>query len=202
MKQTTTLRKVKVDDYKKLAKIHQAAFPGFFLTSLGIRFLNTYYLLSLKTEGSVSCCVVDENDDILGFAVGCLQAKGFHKKVFLKSPLAFIGSLMRSFLSNPKIIIRLWKNLEKNASQDDDKKYSELLSIAVSPENKGKGIGKILLSGFESEIKKLKGKKIALTTDFSENESVILFYERSGYSKSFEFVTYPNRLMFKMIKEL
>jgi len=202
MKQTPTLRKVKVEDYKKLAKIHKAAFPGFFLTSLGVGFLNTYYLYSLKTEGSVACCVVKDNNEILGFAVGCLEAKGFHKKVFLKSPLAFIGSLLRSFFANPKIIIRLWRNLEKKASKDDDKKYSELLSIAVSPENKSKGIGKILLAGFEDEIKKLKGKKIALTTDLSANESVISFYEKNGYSKHFQFITYPNRLMFKMIKDL
>jgi ribosomal protein S18 acetylase RimI-like enzyme len=202
MNQTVKLRVISVEDHEKLAKIHEAAFPDFFLTSLGIHFLKTYYFFSLKTEGSVSCCAVNENNDILGFAIGCLAAKGFHKKVFLKSPLAFINSLILSFLRNPKIIIRLWKNLEKKASKVDDKEYSELLSIAVGPENKGKGIGKILITGFENEIKKLKGKKIALTTDSSENESVISFYEKCGYVKTFEFVTYPNRLMFKMIKDL
>jgi ribosomal protein S18 acetylase RimI-like enzyme len=202
MKKTLRLRKAKAEDYTNFAKIHISAFPGFFLTSLGTGFLKTYYLSSLKTEGSVSCCVVDDNNEILGFAVGCLEAKGFHKKVFLKFPLAFINSLILSFLRNPKIIIRLWKNLEKKASIVDNKEYSELLSIAVGPENKGKGIGKILITGFENEIKKLNGKKIALTTDSSENESVISFYEKCGYVKTLEFVTYPNRLMFKMIKDL
>lgn len=196
------IRKVKVEDYNSLAEIHKIAFPNFFLTTLGIGFLKTYYLHSLQTEGSIALCVENDRKEMQGFVVGCFESRGFHKRVFFSSPISFVSSLIKSIILNPKIVIRLLKNVEKKASVADDKNYSELLSIAVRPDQGGKGIGKILIVSFENEIKVNGGKKIALTTDYSGNESVISFYEKNGYFKAFEFIAYPNRLMYKMIKEV
>lgn len=54
--------------------------------------------------------------------------------------------------SNPKAIVRLLKNLEKNINTEDRGDYVELLSIGVLPGLNGLGIGKEL-------IKKILKKK-------------------------------------------
>jgi ribosomal protein S18 acetylase RimI-like enzyme len=109
---------------------------------------------------------------------------------------------MKSAFGKPSVFYRLAINLEKNASQKDDNDYAELLSIAVLPESKGSGIGKKLLESFEAEVKRRGGKKLALTTDFENNEAVVNFYQKCGYTIFYDFVTYPKRRMYKMIKIL
>jgi len=50
---------------------------------------------------------------------------------------------------------------------------------------------------------KLKGcSNLSLTTDYDNNEKAIQFYERLGYEIYYDFITYPNRKMYRMIKKL
>lgn len=100
------------------------------------------------------------------------------------------------------MLTRLAKNLDKNPSTSDDRNYAELLSIAILPQLKGSGTGKALLELFEEEVVIRGGQKIALTTDYENNERVIAFYQKCGYEIFYDFVTYPNRHMYKMIKTL
>ena len=46
------------------------------------------------------------------------------------------------------------------------------------------------------------GGEISLTTDYYNNEKTIAFYKKMGYAVLYEFVTYPNRKMYRMIKNL
>jgi GNAT superfamily N-acetyltransferase len=70
------------------------------------------------------------------------------------------------------------------------------------PNLKGFGYGKMLLDEFEFNAKKMGVNKIALTTDFYDNETVINFYKTNNYKAYYDFMTYPNRKMYKMIKNL
>ena len=92
--------------------------------------------------------------------------------------------------------------MEKNADFKDDGLYAELLSIAVSPALTGSGFGKALIERFEEEAKKRGCKRVALTTDFNNNNSVISFYKKSGYIVYYEFTAYPARRMYKLVKDL
>jgi ribosomal protein S18 acetylase RimI-like enzyme len=183
-------------------QIHLVAFKDFFLTTLGKRFLNTYYSASLKSTDSISICAVDENDQIVGFSIGCIQAKGFHKRLVLQNFLQFLFQGIIILMTNPIALWRLANNMEKNKMNNDDGNYAELLSIAVSPDAKGSGIGKEMIAHFEAKAKSRGCNKIALTTDYYKNNDVIAFYKRSGYEVFYEFTTYPNRRMYKMTKEL
>jgi len=189
-------------DYRDLAYIHSQAFQGFFLTSLGIGFLQTYYKSVLNNEQSIAVCAEDQDGKILGFASGSLKAANYHRNLFAKNWVAFLFAALKSALSNPSILFRLAKNLDKNPNKNDDRNYSELLSIAILPQLKGSGTGKALLEHFEAEVLKRGGKKVALTTDYNNNERVINFYKKCGYEIFYDFITYPNRHMYKMIKTL
>ena len=83
----------------------------------------------------------------------------------------------------------------------DNGEYAELYSIAVKPGNQGLGIGKKLLVATEEDVAK-HNCKISLTTDYCRNEKTIGFYHSLGYDDLYEFVTFPDRRMWRMVKSL
>jgi len=196
------IRKAEPVDFKMLANIHAHAFSGFFLTSLGINFLQTYYKAAINSRQSVTVCVLDDLGVIQGFATGTIRSGGYHQYLLINNLLSFFFATFKAALTRPSVIIRLVKNLEKNRNVIDNKDYAELLSIAVLPQMKGNGAGKTLLDQFEAEVINRGEEKIALTTDYHNNDRAIAFYKKCGYEIFYDFITYPNRRMYKMIKTL
>ena len=189
-------------EYQSVAKIHLSAFPNFFLTTLGLKFLETYYKASLKSNETVAVGAYNEVDKIIGFSIGCQHSLGYHKRLVKKNFLSFLFRGIILIATKPTAILRLAKNFDKNANPSDDGNYAELLSIGVSSDLKGSGIGKELIHYFEDELKKRNCKRVSLTTDETDNETVVFFYKKNGYEVIYEFTTYPNRKMYKMIKNL
>ena len=110
---------------------------------------------------------------------------------------------IRLLFTSPKSMIRLLKNLTKKGEAiEDDEDYAELYSIAVCQDVQGKGVGKQLLTALEKIMKKEGVKKVSLTTDYYNNEAAVSFYISMGYSSLYEFMTYPNRKMYRLIKLL
>jgi ribosomal protein S18 acetylase RimI-like enzyme len=194
--------KLEIHNCKDIVKIHKQAFKNFFLTQLGDFFLNVYYKASLKADDCVCIGIFDENSLLKGFAIGSLCSKGYHKKLLKNNIFSFSIVFLYLMFSKPKSLIRLKNNLEKKANEKDDGLYAELLSIAVSTDSKGQGLGKLLLSDFEETLRKHNVKKIALTTDKYKNEDTLAFYEKTGYNLFYEFNAYPNRTMCKLIKNI
>ena len=196
-------RKSKVSYSNQIAKIHLKSFPNFFLTTLGYSFLKTYYRSCAKSKEAISICAIDQDDKkLLGFAVGCLNSKGFNKRLIFSNSLEYSYRAILLLFTKPIALIRLYKNLAKNNGKDDKGNYAELLSIGVSPDQNGFGIGQSLLVKFENQIREKGINTITLTTDADSNDSVLRFYKKSGYTVYYDFETFPNRKMLKLIKEL
>jgi len=187
---------------KAIVEIHKSAFRDFFLTSLGDDFLKTYYSAVIKCKEALTVCTIDVDKSVTGFAVGTISSKGFHKRLILQNCFSFVSSFIKILIMKPSSIIRLIKNLDKISSKGDDGNYAELLSIGVSGNFQGQGIGQILITAFENEVKEKNGYILALTTDKYDNDKTINFYEKSGYTLLYEFTSYPHRLMCKFIKLL
>jgi len=195
-------RKPKVIEAEEIAAVHLKTFKNFFLSSLGKSFLITYYKSCIKSKDAISICAVDEENKIVGFCFGSLSSVGFHKKLILNNIPAFTLQALGIFFSKPKAIIRLLKNLKKEAHPEDNGDYAEVLSIGVLAKKKGLGIGKGLILDFEKNIKNKEIKRISLTTDYNSNSAVLKFYKSMGYEVFYDFVTYPDRKMFKLIKNI
>ena len=58
-----------------------------------------------------------------------------------------------------------------------------------------------LLTATEHDVKE-HNDAISLTTDFYNNHNTIGFYHALGYQDLYEFVAYPDRKMWRMIKRL
>lgn len=197
------LTKIEKDIPSGLIDVHNLAFRGFFLTSLGSRFLKLYYSSVLKSDRGLVVCLQDDDDKILGFAVGTTYSKGFHKTILFSNIFSYIWVLLFIIFTRPKAIFRLLNNLNKSSNeQEDDGDYAELLSIGIPPQYKGLGYGKLLLNEFEKNLIWLEVEQIALTTDCYNNDDVIGFYHKMGYGILYEFSSFPDRRMLKLIKTL
>lgn len=195
--------KLRVDQSGQIAKIHLKSFPNFFLTTLGYSFLKTYYKSCSKSKEAISICAIDnETKKILGFAVGCLNSKGFYKKLIYSNLGAHFYQALILLCTKPLALIRLFKNLGKGNILSDKGNYAELLSIGMSPDQSGLGIGQNLLAKFENKVRKKGVNTITLTTDADSNDNVLKFYKKAGYTVYYDFITFPNRKMLKLIKEL
>jgi ribosomal protein S18 acetylase RimI-like enzyme len=196
-------RKSNVSDSNQIAKIHLKSFPNFFLTTLGYSFLKTYYKSCAKSKETISVCAINyESKKILGFSVGCLNSNGFNKRLIFSNFLDYSHLAILLLFTKPIALFRLFKNLSKKNDKDDKGNYAELLSIGVSPDQNSLGIGQKLLSKFENQVREKGINTISLTTDADFNDSVLRFYKKSGYKVYYDFVTFPNRKMLKLIKKL
>ena len=197
-----TIRQAKRDDLGTIVKIHDGAFPNFFLTSLGDGFLKLYYRSVMTSpDGLLLVCQCD--NEIIGFCAGTLLSAGFNARLIKSNLLSYIRQGIRLVFPHPLRIWHLYKNLSKeNPDFGDNGEYAELLSIGVDPNRQGSGAGKKMLKALEEEVGKKGGSMLSLTTDYEKNEKAIGFYLSLGYQKWYDFVTYPNRRMFRMIKQL
>ena len=192
-----------IDQSDQIAKIHLKTFPNFFLTTLGYSFLKTYYKSCTNSSEAISICAFDDQTNtLLGFSVGCLNSKGFNKRLIYTNLGIYTYQTLILLFTKPIALVRLLKNLTKGSDVNDKGIYAELLSIGVIPNKNGLGIGQKLLVEFENEVKQNGVKTITLTTDADSNDNVLKFYKKSGYRIYYDFIAYPNRKMFKLIKEI
>lgn len=166
-------------DRNRIASIHSKAFPGFFLSSLGSRFLEAYYASMSEASGSIF--LVDDEHGIRGFACGCIDPAGFNRR-FVRTHLhLLIASSLRALLKDPRTIFRMLTRPKDIVAQPHEEGIIHLLSICVAPEFEGRGIGKSLLTAFKKASASAGARCVYLTTDARDNDPVNVFYRKNGF---------------------
>jgi ribosomal protein S18 acetylase RimI-like enzyme len=196
------IKKVLKEEISQVVEAHKNSFKGFFLTELGDRFLSIYYDSVRRDEKGVLLGFYDEGQ-LYGFCAATTLSKGFNTHLIKGNLFRFALVGIRLLFTRVPSLIRLFKNFSKtSAASNDTGEYAELLSIGVSDKKQGQGIGKKLLIQLENEMK-LKGcLKLSLTTDYNDNVKAIQFYIGLGYDIYYDFIAYPNRKMYRMIKKI
>lgn len=197
------IRKAEIEDVDSIVRIHQDAFSDFFLTSLGVDFLSLYYSTFIQSNKGVVYCAV-KDDHVVGFSACSYVSKGFNGSLIKSNLIKYGLESFRLLFSKPKAIVRLAKNMNKESNDAaimDDGLYAELYSIAIDPALQGGGVGRFLLTTTEADVKE-HNSRISLTTDYYNNEKTLAFYNALGYKEYYEFITYPERKMWRLIKDL
>lgn len=185
----------------EVVDVHKSAFCGFFLTELGDNFLKLYYKSVLKSKlGILLVCL--EDDKVIGFCAACTKSKDFNSKLIKEDFCKYVFEAIRLFCTKPKALMRLYNNLSKTGQVEDNGDYGELLSIGVNRNTQSKGVGQKLMFELEITMKASGVKYLSLTTDAYNNENALKFYRKSGFMPMYEFISYPSRLMCRLIKEL
>jgi GNAT superfamily N-acetyltransferase len=164
-------------DAGELVKIHQLAFPGFYLTLMGPAFLRAYYASVLRYPKRIA--LVAKQDDItVGFVVGFLEPEEFYAQ-FRAERLRLLPIIALALLRRPVLIGRTLSNSRRIQRVTSTFGTAELSSIAVNPSVRG--AGSVLLKAFLERARELGSTLVFLKTDALNNERVNLFYLKHGF---------------------
>ena len=199
------VRKSAPSDNETLARLHTAVFPGFFLSTLGVGFLTVYYRVVLRHPETICLFAEDESGRVCGYVVGRTHAAGYLKRIVRSAPLTFGWQASRLLFTRPKALLRLLNNLDKkrdDSQVSDPQEYAEIGLIGVLPQYKGQGIGRRLFGEFEAELKTRDVRRLSLTTDAENNADTLRAYRAWGFEVYYPFTSYPDRKMYRLIKNL
>lgn len=181
--QDFTLRPASLRDLPRIVAAHQAAFPGFFLSLLGPRFLGELYA-GFLTAGSSICYVAEDHGECLGFVVGTTGPASFYKRLLARRWHAFLYAGLSPLIKHPvsvseRFLSALFFRGELPAVITD---ATLLSSLAVLPSVKGRGIGWALVEKFCAEAELRGSRYVYLMTDENDNHGVNRFYRKCGFS--------------------
>ena len=187
---------------KEVVDVHLSAFPNFFLSTLGTGFLRTYFRCFVEHKNG-NLIVATMDDKVVAFAAATSECRGFNTSLLKKNLFAFGCRFLVLLFTKPMAIVHLANNMTKTSEEvEDNEDYAELYSIGTIAVVQGKGIGTKLMERLEVRLKKQGVEKVSLTTDYVDNDATLSFYKKNGYEVLYEFLTYPNRKMYRLIKKI
>lgn len=192
---------IPAEDIETVVKVHNSAFKGFFLTELGPDFLKLYYHSVAKAHDGILIGAY-HNDRLIGFCAACTECSGFNTRLIKRNIINFGIIGLKLLFTRPKALIRLSKNLTKKGADKDNGNYAELMSIAVDKEIQNSGAGKALIDCLEKFLVQRCVSRLSLTTDKLNNENTLAFYEKRGFRRMYIFTAYPDRIMYRLIKDI
>lgn len=196
-----TIRTATLEDISETIAVHKAAFPGFFLTMLGDRFLLALYRGFLQDSASI-WLIASHNSRLIGFVVGTTEPAGFFKRLLLYRWPAFIVAGTAGFFRHPLQIVRrfLAALVYRGEKPQGIDKATLLSSIGVSPHYAGDGVGSSLVEHFCQEAFSRGANHVYLLTDDANNDSANRFYVKCGFSLESSFTRDGERKMNRYIR--
>ena len=187
------LKELTIEDCQAVANLHEIAFKSFFLTSLGNKFLKTFYKSIIHHPNGIAIGLFEEKR-LIAFAVGTYKKNGFYADIIKKSGLYLLASTIPQLVFRPAILYKLFKAFSTNESDNSIITGAAcLLSICVDPVIANKGYGKRILTAFEQKVS-FKSKTLILTTDAKNNDTVNKFYLGNNYILLNEFYQSDRRM--------
>jgi len=189
------------DELPDIVSLHLEAFPKFFLSFLGPRFLELMYGGIIADPGGV-LHVAAEDERILGFVAGVEKQEGFYRRLIQKRKWAFAAAASGALLRRPSIAPRLWRALRRPEEARQATAEACLMSIAVSPKEAGRGLGRQLVQAFDRTLRERGLPVYCLTTDAKDNDRTNRFYAGLGFRLARTFRTPEGRVMNEYVKPI
>jgi len=167
-------------DVDAVVEIHMAGMPGYFLTSLGPRFLRLYYREVVRSRLGISLVLARDNR-VLGFATGEFGPGKFYRRLLARRGLAFGFYALTALARRPAILARMWRQVFERVEAPASPKVARLASMAVRTEVEGRGYGLVLIAACIDEIRRRGGSAVVLEV-LKDNASLIQAYERLGFA--------------------
>lgn len=200
---TYEIIKIKDQHIDKIVAIHMEAFPAFFLTFLGPRFLREFYRSFIYDSTGIGFVAQDSaSGEVLGAVVGPFVPAGYFKRLLKKRWYAFCLASTAAILKKPTIIKRLLRAVFYRGDAPIGPQRALLSSIAVSPRTQGHGVGAALVQRWVEEVRQRGGKGCFLTTDAQNNEKVNKFYQKLGWRIESTYITPEGRAMNRYVLDL
>jgi GNAT superfamily N-acetyltransferase len=181
--------------------IHLQAFPEFFLSSLGPRFLREFYASFLVDPAGMGFVACGRGGQILGAVVGPLNPRGYFKRLLRRRWWAFGLASLNIVVRNPLCLRRIARAVLYRGEPPSGANRALLSSVAVSPSAQGRGVGKALVIAWIEEARRRGASGCYLTTDAERNDGVNEFYRRMGWMLESSYITPEGRRMSRYVHD-
>lgn len=189
-------------DVPELARLHRAAFPSFFLSGLGERFLVQFYRGFLADPTAITVVIRGDHDRIGGAVVGTLEPDGFFGRLLRRQWPGFLAASVAAVLRSPSCAPRLLRAVRYRGGLAGEDGGALLSSICVDPAQQGHGLGRRLIDAWTAEATARGAQSAYLTTDAQDNEAVNAFYRARGWELKDQSVTPQGRRMHRYTRSL
>jgi len=186
------IKQAEPSDVDGMARCHIAAFPGRFMTEMGPRWITGLYHHSIQHKGGISLVAVNEDEKVLGFAVGgdsSIREEFLHKAIF-RYPHILLWKFFTSAIVRRTLLTELFRKLHfrhrssapiASAPQTSNAaRIGNLLSIAVSPQLQGTGIADQLVESFQKASAE-RGYDILTLGVLTNNLRAVAFYKKHAW---------------------
>ncbi len=171
------VEKAKDPHFEKIAFLHREYIKTGFLSSLGLPFLTLMYH-TMGNSNNAFCVVAKDNNKIIGFSSGTISVGTFYKD-FLKRNFIRASMILLPKFFNVRFPKKMFETLFYPAMKEQSLPRSELLSIVVDKNYRGRGIAQELFRKLEEEFRSRNIKEFKVVVG-SKLITACKFYEKMG----------------------
>lgn len=179
-------------DAPRLARLHVEEIGSGFLSRLGFGFIRLLYDALIDWEEGV--VLVADTGQVSGFAAGVVDTGRFYR-YFVRRHGFRASVMVTPYLMRPSAVRMAFETLGYGTRAH---RAGELLSIAVDPTARGRGVGRSLASALleEMEDRGLEEVKVVVGAD---NGTAIRLYESLGFEKQLEIEVHAGERSLEMV---
>ncbi|MBF8457729.1 GNAT family N-acetyltransferase [Kaistella sp. G5-32] len=170
------IEKITEKDVRQVAEIHKKFLPSI-ISFYSVDFIEKFYSyhVSSDKEKKIFLGYFDETK-LLGFVFGTYQVDLLFDDFLKKNRFYFIKETMKALIKHPIYFVHLLGKVFQRTAETQSQ--NQLVYIAVDQSYGKKGVGKMLLVGFEKEAKK--------SVDYYElevekNNPALGFYQKNNF---------------------
>ena len=180
-------------DLDAVARLHVAGFGDAFLATLGVPFLRHYYRTFLDYPGGCGLVARRGMDGVsAGFVCGTEDVARHYRMFLLRRLLPALPALVTQAVCEPGIVRGLLRRLRPLGAILGRRAHSppaapvaslpsaQLMSMAVDPAHRGRGVGELLVQAFVDEMARRGVPRLALGVR-ERNAPARRLYERTGW---------------------
>lgn len=191
-----TPRVARCEDLEVIARVHDTAFAGFFLSDMGPAFVRAYYEFILAYDEGL-LLVADRDGEVSGFVAGFGDPASFYQYMSSRKS-RLVLPVVKGMLHRPDLLPRVLFNRRRVSAEASGPRRADhfvLSSIGVDQAAAGRGLGRDLVTAFLASAGERGGKTVGLTTDAENNDAVNAFYLKSGFTLHRTFMSGSKRRM-------
>lgn len=186
------VRELSEQDARAASALHVQAFPTFFLSRLGGRFLTRLYSAFAADEKIVALCI-ERGGELVAVAAGPVQSQGYLTRLVRARFFGFASAALPAALKDPRIVTATARRIREGGSEA---RHGALLaSICVAPAAQRQGVGRVLIDAWCAAAVDAGAKCVFLTTDTEANSRTHAFYLTNGWVALGEHLTHEGRRM-------